>query len=120
MRLWITRFLFLLISANVVYGTHGDIYADKVQVLIKPSSESISYSPGVNTDLFTANKYNESSRLDRLYSKSSRTLSEWGTFVFHSLIQDNWGIGTLNGENETAYLRNRTIREMIFPHHYFS
>ena len=56
MRFWVLRALFLLISANVAYGTHGDIYADKVQELINPLEAHISYSPDINTDLFVAHK----------------------------------------------------------------
>lgn len=120
MRVWITRFLFLLITANVVYGTQGDIYADKVQVLIKPNSESIAYSPGTNTDLFTSNKQSESTRLDRLFSKSSKTPSDLGTMIFHSFTLDNLESGSFQRIYEIAFVRNRIIRGIIFPHHHFS
>ncbi|MEQ9304636.1 MAG: hypothetical protein RJQ14_12070 [Marinoscillum sp.] len=121
MLVWITRLLFLLISANVVYGTHGDVYADKVQVLIKPNCERISYSPDINTDLFVAvYKSKESNRADRSYSKSSISLSEWGTFVFLPYATVHLWRGIAESSDEMAYIRNRNIRKMVFPHHYFS
>ncbi|MEO9476727.1 MAG: hypothetical protein ABJG41_14390 [Cyclobacteriaceae bacterium] len=121
MRVWITRFLFLLISANVVYGTHGDIYADQVQGLIKPNSEIISYSPGINTDLFIASHNSkESNRADRAFFRSCIALSEWETVVFHPVVLAGLANGMSNGTDETAYRRNCIMREMIFPHHHFS
>lgn len=121
MRVWIIRFLFLLISANVVYGTHGDIYANELQILIKPNSEIISYSPDINTDLFiAANKSNESVRTDRSCFKSFMVLTEWGTFVFHPFALVSLGMGMHDDTDETAYMRNCTMRELIYPHYHFS
>ncbi|MEP0366244.1 MAG: hypothetical protein ABJN36_02680 [Cyclobacteriaceae bacterium] len=121
MRVWITRFLFLLISANVVYGTHGDIYADQVQELIKPNSEIISYSPDINTDLFIASHNSkESNRAERAYFRSCMVLSEWETVVFYPSVLEGLANGMSDGTDETAYIRNCTMREMIYPHHHFS
>ncbi|UXX78655.1 hypothetical protein N7E81_14940 [Reichenbachiella carrageenanivorans] len=119
MRLWITRILLLLISANVVYGTHGDIYADKIQVLINSADTQISYTPDLNTDLFIASKCKESSRAGRLFPILSNDYM--GCSVVDLALFDFRTIFRLAGyAHELSYIRYGMLRKLISPHHFFS
>tara|TARA_Y100001972_G_scaffold129080_1_gene194012 strand:- start:2047 stop:2400 length:354 start_codon:yes stop_codon:yes gene_type:complete len=117
MRFWVLRALFLLISANVAYGTHGDIYADKVQELINPLEAHISYSPDINTDLFVAHKNKGSERSDRVL-KLFKKLSQKETV--YSMIKLSKTEGTIEYVDQSVFIHQQVVRRLIYPHHCFS
>lgn len=117
MRFWVLRALFLLISANVAYGTHGDIYADKVQELINPLEAHISFSPDINMDLFAAQKNKGSERSDKLLKTFHKLSQRETTCLTIELIKSD---DTLRYSDNTAAIHSQVVRRLIYPHHCFS
>jgi len=117
MRFWLLRTLFVLISANVAYGTQGDIYADKVQMLINPLEAHISYSPDVNTDLYVAHKNKESDRADRLIKSFKRHTQTLAGYLVFRLSPNKTVVASLD---DPVAVHHRVVRQLIFPHHSFS
>lgn len=53
MRAFLIRVIFLLISANLAYGSGGDFYAEKVQALVNSCwHQKFHYKPHTNSELF--------------------------------------------------------------------
>ncbi len=115
---WILRILILLISANVAYGTQGDIYADKIQALLQDPDTHISYSLSSNNDLFFSTKCNTPTK-SRGFIKPLRSLQNWegiGCICFKSLQI----ISTCSNQEELIFITVQMTRWMVFPHHFFS
>ena len=116
-----TRLLFLLISANVAYGTSGDIYAEEIQGLILPfKGVQYAYNPDVNSELFCSTRYKEAKSHTQLSREKDRKAAERDTLscVLLPLHLSNQLESLYKLHSAYCFYLLQT-RSLIFPSHFF-
>lgn len=121
MRAFLIRVIFLLISANVAYGTSGDFYAEKVQTLLDPShAPKFLYKPYINSELFifsrekAAKAATEQSPDARVKPAAAHVA---GTFSNQWVLIDRHQAPYQQQAAPAIYIL--AIRQLIFPRHTF-
>lgn len=119
MRLLTIRVLFLLISANVAYGTSGDIYAEKIQLLLYSAENQLSYKPEINADLFVFTRSKEAKRSNRQWPKLHSNLVVWiQPRILIPEMSEIWN-HSLFQTTTVPDVKILSIRRLIFPRHFF-
>lgn len=120
MRAFLIRVLFLLISANVAYGTSGDIYAEKVQALLDPSHVKFSYKPYINSELFIFSR-DKAKKTATEQSPDTRVKPTaayvTGAFSSYRVLADPHQTPYQQQAAPAIYIL--AIRRLIFPRHTF-
>jgi len=122
MRAFLIRVLFLLISANVAYGTSGDIYAEEVQdLLFSSSGVHYAFKPEVNSELFCFTRDKGTKKKDTHLSSDSHKgilYPAANLYAFHALAAAAQIVSCYE-QSSSSNFYILILRRIIFPRHFF-
>lgn len=123
MRLMLIRFVLLLISANVAYGTRGDLFADQVQQLINGLPSGQQYTLAFNNDYFAFTRVKDTQKTSTSQPKLSNQCSlDAQDEIFTRFAGGSLVIGSdrliSSASAQEVYSQKRF--SLLFPFHYFS